>query len=375
MERGISVVLPSYKEAENLEKLLPRLNTVLSKTKLPYEILVLDTKEAFDNTKDVCKVYNANYMPRYGGDLYGDAIRTGFRAAKYSYTVVMDGDGSHNPEDIIRFLHEIDTTDLVIGSRYCKGGVTDNNFILRFMSYILNCTYRIVFGIKAKDVSDSYRMYHTEQIRSLNLECYNFDIVEEILIKLNLSKKSFTIKEVPIQFNKREFGESKRDLKKFIVSYIKTMKKLYDIKLVTKGKENSLFSRIIKFGFTGGVGTLFNLFIFFVLVDCLKVNPNIGSVAAFIVAVTHNYLANSSWTFRFQSKEKASFFQWVKYVLVNIVGLVANLGILNLLQYFWTWKLQTLPQLAGILVGMVFNFLFANFFVFKKEDIKNDIIS
>lgn len=367
MERGISVVIPAYKEADNLKKLLPRLHDVLGETNLPYEILIIDTMEPMDDTKSVCEANNAVYTPRQGGNFYGDAIRTGFEAAKYSYTVVMDGDGSHNPGDIARFLPEIGLSDLVIGSRYCKGGVTDNNFILRAMSYILNCSYRIVFGIKAKDVSDSYRMYHTEQIKALNLECSNFDIVEEILVKLNLSKKGFLIREVPVQFNKREFGESKRDLKKFIVSYIKTMKKLYDIKLVVQGNENSLLSRIIKFGFTGGIGTLVNLLVFFLLVDCWKLNSNVGGVAAFVVAVTHNYFANRAWTFRFQSREKASFMQWGKYVLANLVGLVANLGILNLLQHYWSWGLQSVPQLAGILVGMVFNFLFTNFFVFRRE--------
>ena len=342
MEKGISVIIPSYKEAENLKKLLPLLNETLGKSGLSYEILVIDTMEPIDETKYVCVENNALYIPRKGGNFYGDAIRTGFKASKYSYTVVMDGDGSHNPQDIIRFLSEIESSDLVIGSRYCKGGQTDNNFILRFMSYILNCTYRIVFGIKAKDVSDSFRMYHTQQIHALVLECANFDIVEEILIKLNLSKKNFLIKEVPIQFNKREFGESKRNLKKFIVSYIKTMKKLYDIKLVAQGKENSLLSRIVKFCFTGGIGTFLNLLVFFVLADCLKLNVNFCSCVAFLIAVTHNYFANRVWTFRFQSMEKASFLQWLKYTGANLVGLACNLAVLNLLLFYRTWTVQSI---------------------------------
>lgn len=254
MEKGISVVLPAYKEAENLAKLLPLIAQALNGTNLPHEILVVDTMEPTDSTETICAQNGAVCVRREGGNFYGDAIRTGILKAQYSYTVVMDADGSHNPADIQRFLPEMQNADLVIGSRYTKGGKTDNNFILRAMSYILNCTYRVVFDIKAKDISDSYRMYRTDTLKQLSLECQNFDIVEEILIKLVIHNKGLRIEEVPIVFNKREFGLSKRDLKKFIASYLRTMKKLYGIKLAEKYGENSLFVRTVKFALTGGKG-------------------------------------------------------------------------------------------------------------------------
>lgn len=97
------------------------------------------------------------------------------------------------------------------------------------MSWMLNVAYRVIFNLKVKDVSDSFRMYKSEQIKALQFECDNFDIVEEILIKLNLAAASFRVKEVPISFNKRAAGESKRDLLKFIKSYFVTMRRLLDI--------------------------------------------------------------------------------------------------------------------------------------------------
>ncbi len=228
----ISVVLPSYLEAENLKKILPSINEELRVQKIDYEILVIDTMEPMDNTKEVCEDNNATYVVRQGGNLYGDAIRTGFSVAQGQYVVVMDADGSHNPKDIVRFCEEMEKEnwDLVIGSRYCKGGKTDNNFILRFMSWTLNVTYRIFFGLKVKDISDSFRMYRSEQVKLLNLECMNFDIVEEILITLNYTHNTFRIKEIPISFGKRATGESKRDLVKFIKSYLKTIRRLLIIK-------------------------------------------------------------------------------------------------------------------------------------------------
>ncbi len=227
--KTISVVLPAYLEAENLKNILPVIHNVLKE--IPHDILVVDTMHPMDNTEEICLCYDAKYVPRKGGNFYGDAIRTGFCTANSRYVVIMDADGSHDPHDIIRFYNEMEKNDcdLVIGSRYCEGGATVNPAILIGMSYILNCTYRIVFGLKVKDVSDSYRMYKAEQVKPLQLQCNNFDIVEEILIRLNLTKENYIMKEIPILFNKRAAGKSKRNLFKFILSYIGTMFRLLKI--------------------------------------------------------------------------------------------------------------------------------------------------
>ncbi len=226
----VSVVLPAYREAENLREILPRIHDALNG--LSYEVLVIDTMEPMDETETICKANDAVYVKRQGGNDYGDAIRTGFAQACGEYTVVMDADGSHDPADILR-LYEImkaGECDLVIGSRYCRGGSTDNSFILRMMSWMLNVAYRVLFGLKVKDVSDSFRMYTTSQIKALTLECENFDVVEEILIKLVISRSGYVVKEVPISFKKRSAGESKRDLVRFIRSYLQTVFRLMKIK-------------------------------------------------------------------------------------------------------------------------------------------------
>lgn len=228
----ISVIIPAYKEAKNLRFILPQIKKVLDKKNLEYEILVIDTMNPLDDTESVCKKNEVQYVPRKNGNTYGDAIRTGFEKAKGGYTVVMDADGSHNPKDILKFYKIIQNhkIDIVIGSRYCRGGKTDNIFILKFMSWALNVTYRLFFKLNVYDVSNSFRMYRTEQLKKLSLECNNFDIVEEILIKLSIINRPFIAYEVPVRFSKRVYGESKRKLIKFIFSYIETMYRLLKIK-------------------------------------------------------------------------------------------------------------------------------------------------
>ena len=228
---SISIILPSYKEAENLTELLPVIKKAVSCIGQSYEILVVDTMTKIDNTDEICNRNDCTYINRENGNNYGDAIRTGICKASNKYTVVMDADGSHNPNDIIRFYAEMEKGyDLIIGSRYIHGGDSHNGIILKLMSYVLNMTYRFFFGIKVKDVSNSFRMYKTEQLKALSLECDNFDIVEEIIIKLLKKNSNFKILEMPVFFDQRKYGESKRDLVKFIFSYITTIKRLMKVK-------------------------------------------------------------------------------------------------------------------------------------------------
>lgn len=230
----LSIVLPAYKEADNLKKIIPDILSCISG--IEYEILVVDTIDKMDDTDKVCKTNGANYVIREGGNLYGDAIRTGIKYAKGKYILMMDADGSHEPKSIIDIYKCMinEKNDIVVGSRYCKGGKTDNNIILKMMSWTLNLTYKIIFSLKVSDCSNSFRMYNTDKLKSIKLECSNFDIVEEILIKLQLKYPNLKVAEVPVHFKKRDEGVSKRDLVKFIFTYFQTINRL--IKLSNDAK-------------------------------------------------------------------------------------------------------------------------------------------
>lgn len=229
----LSIILPSYAEAENLEKIIPRIKSVVeSYISENYEILVIDTMEPVDDTPIICQSYGVRYIPRRGGNNYGDAIRTGIQDADGRYILIMDADGSHDPVDIAKLYQylKVKNSDITIGSRYTEGGSTSNGIVLRIMSYIVNMTYSKLFDLNIQDVSDSFRVYRAELLKSIQLQCDNFDVVEEILIKLKRKYKDIKIIEAPIIFHKREKGYSKRNLGKFIVSYIVTIFRLWEIK-------------------------------------------------------------------------------------------------------------------------------------------------
>jgi dolichol-phosphate mannosyltransferase len=225
-EVELSVVLPSYLEEENLRILLPRLNHVLRRDDEPFEIIVVDTPQPMDDTREVCEEQGARYLPRKGGESYGAAIRTGVAASKGRLVLLMDADGSHSPEFMPTLLAERGRADVVIASRYIAGGHSENSLPLRWMSITLNLSYALILGLRCKDVSNSFKLYKGDQLRALRLKCENFDIVEEILFKLARGNPGLKIVEVPFTFKKRMFGETKRDLIAFIFTYLYTIIKL-----------------------------------------------------------------------------------------------------------------------------------------------------
>jgi dolichol-phosphate mannosyltransferase len=226
----LSVVLPAYQEADSLRQILPVLNDVARSLMASCEILVIDTEQPLDDTPNICAELGVTYMPRRGGALYGHAIRTALQAARGRYVIFMDADGSHNPRFLPQLWAERDHADLVIASRYVRGGKTENPAVLIFLSLMVNVVFRVVLGLKCYDVSNSFRLYRGDALRRLELECDNFDIIEEILIKLSHSQPDFRIKEVPFTFEKRKGGTTKRRLVAFAIGYLGTLRRLSNFK-------------------------------------------------------------------------------------------------------------------------------------------------
>jgi dolichol-phosphate mannosyltransferase len=222
----LSVVLPAYREAPNLAELLPRLRQTLESIPLRFEILVIDTESPLDETEQVCRQHGAIYVRRSGGNDYGDAVRTGISAAEGRFCLFMDADGSHPPEFIKQLLAVAEHSDVVVASRYISGGGTDNSFVSTLMSRILNVTFSFVLGLRCSDISNSFKLYRTEMLQSIPLQCRNFDVIEEIMFRMQQQHAGLRIREVPFHFRKRAHGETKRRLLVFIMTFLGTMLRL-----------------------------------------------------------------------------------------------------------------------------------------------------
>lgn len=222
----LSVIIPAYKEGENLAALLPGLARICRELTEHHEIVIVDTMKPMDHTESVCRANGAMYLNRSNGDNYGDAIRSGIAACAGKSIIVMDADHSHDHSFIAQMYRNRDDADVVIASRYVQGGDTENSRILIFMSWVLNAVYSVVLGLDCKDISNSFRLYRSEQLKSLSLRCDNFDIVEEILFKMKRKYPDLRIKELPYTFRRRKYGQTKRKLLVFMLTFVITLFRL-----------------------------------------------------------------------------------------------------------------------------------------------------
>lgn len=219
----LNILIPSYDEYENLVTLVPEIIKSLE-GKVDYTLFVIDRVKGCKRTKGLENLSNRiKVVSRAPCDFYGDAVRTGIQIAFADFVLFMDADGSHDPKFILELWKERDNADIVIASRYTKGGSSFNGPLLRSMSFLVNFSYRVVLNIPVKDVSNSFKLYRAVFIKPLALSSNNFDIIEEIIHNSLRANKGLKMKEIPYHFKERLHGESKRDLVKFSISFFVTL--------------------------------------------------------------------------------------------------------------------------------------------------------
>ena len=211
------VVVPTYNEAQNVERLLPRV------LELPCRVSVLIVDDASpDGTAERVRALQERYpdrlflIERTGKLGLGSAYLTGFRFGLergYTYLAEMDADLSHNPDDLPRLLEPLrrDEADLVIGSRYI-GGVRIINWPLSrlILSYSASLYTRMITCIPVYDVTSGFKCYHRRVLEAIDLDRirsngYSF----QIEMKYRAWRKGFRLLEVPIIFTDRQEGSSK----------------------------------------------------------------------------------------------------------------------------------------------------------------------
>jgi dolichol-phosphate mannosyltransferase len=210
----IVVIIPTYNEAENLPLIVQRVRTAVPTV----DILVADDNSP-DGTGDIADELAAadsciKVMHRQGKEGLGAAYLAGFAWAidnGYDAVVEMDADGSHQPEQLPRLLKALEDADLVLGSRWVRGGAVQNWPKSReFLSRGGSTYTRLALGIDVHDATGGYRAFRTSALQSLNLDqvesagyCFQIDLAWRAL------QAGLSIREVPITFVEREIGESK----------------------------------------------------------------------------------------------------------------------------------------------------------------------
>jgi len=208
------VIIPTYNEIESLPRQVAGVRLAAPEV----DILVVDDAspdgtgewaDAFAKTDD-----HVHVMHRSAKQGLGVAYRSGFAWAlerRYEVIVEMDADGSHRSQDLPLLLAKAGEYDLVIGSRWVRGGRVENWPAHRkFLSTNANRYVRIALGIGVKDATAGFRAYNAATLRQLNLDavesqgyCFQVDMTWRTI------QSGGSVAEVPITFVERDLGASK----------------------------------------------------------------------------------------------------------------------------------------------------------------------
>ncbi len=380
------VIIPTYNERDNIEKTLTHVFENLAKVKDWHTgVLVVDdtspdkTYELVKNLQQKFKnlelLINKNKAGLGGAYLKG--MDYAFNQLKADLVFEFDADLSHDPEKLPLFFNQIDAgKDMVLGSRYIPGGSipADWGIHRKFLSVVGNIVIMIILtNFSIRDWTTGYRAITKkvwqsvhEELNSERFSGYTFQI--GFLHKA--VQKGFKIGEVPFHFKDRTFGKSKIG-----PEYIKnTLEYIMKVRI-----KDLLKNRIFRFAIVGGIGALTQLttlqlwraifpyqLAFFLAIEC---------------AVLMNFTLSNLWTFADRklkpTQYPAKFIQFnlassgsiiiqqlVAFLGENFVGLFAlfTLPIIKL-----TIDTGMMYAVAGILIGMFWNFFAYNTFIWKKK--------
>lgn len=219
------VIIPTYNEISNIEKMLETLNKIHPLL----NVLIIDDGSP-DGTAQVIKSYqhkkkNLHLLERKGKLGLGTAYIMGFKWAlqkEFEAVITMDCDFSHEPESIPDFTDKIGRYDLVIGSRY-TGGIRIMNWPMQrlLLSYFASIYARIITGIPFFDSTGGFNCYSRKALSSLNLDkIFSIGYAFQIELKYKIWSQGLPCIEIPITFFERTVGNSKMSRKIIVEAVI-----------------------------------------------------------------------------------------------------------------------------------------------------------
>ena len=215
---SVFVVIPTYNEATNL----PAMVTALFSLSIDNLNIVVVDDNSPDHTGDVAERLRQSY-PRHlhvrhrpGKNGLGPAYREGFRYALEQgadVIIQMDADFSHSPTYLRQFLRLIEEADVIVGSRYVKGGRLDRQWSWwrHLLSWWANGIYtRVILGLRVKDATAGFKCWRRQALSAiLTYPIRSNGYIFQVEMAYLAQKLGFRAVEIPIYFEDRRAGPSK----------------------------------------------------------------------------------------------------------------------------------------------------------------------
>ncbi len=361
----LSVIVPTFREAENLAVLIPRLQQVFTDANVAGEVIVVDDNSPDDTVNVVqglSQAYPVRLIVRQHERGLSSAVIAGMRAAVGDVLLCMDADLSHPPEDVPRLFRQVTAntsgrlSDFVIGSRYVPGGSTESGWGLgRWLNSKVATWLAWPLASVRDPMAGFFALPREAFLRAAeHLDPIGYKIGLELLVKT----KAQTVTEVPIEFKNRLHGESKLSLREQL-NYLRHLARLYRFRFPR-------LTRFLSFGLVGSSGAAVDLLTFMLLLNS-GLSPLPAAILAIWIAMTSNFELNRRLTFADGDRSWGQ--AYFSFCLSCLFGAGVNtgvrVGLMSSVNWFsgHAWGAAVL----GILSGLVFNFSLCERFVFRKS--------
>lgn len=220
----ISVVIPTFNEKDNIVPLIQEVKKLHKLKDLNTEIIVVDDNSPDKTGEVVSKIFvkdkNVRVYIRKKEKGLGTAILYGIRWAKGDVIIGMDADFNHPPEKIPELVDKLKKADLVIASRFIKGGGMEHK-VRYWLAYIYNLFLNKVLGFPVLDNMSGFYAISKKKLQTLPLEYIYRGYGEYHLRLVYLAKAhGFRIVEIPAYYPKRTHGKSKSNLLRMFFEYL-----------------------------------------------------------------------------------------------------------------------------------------------------------
>lgn len=355
-----SVVIPTFKERDNVAELVRRLDACLAG--VAWEAIFVDD-DSPDGTADrVRELARADprvrCIQRIGRRGLSSACVEGMLASSAPFLAVMDADLQHDETVLPRMLAvlQANEADLVVGSRYVEGGgIGTWNADRAMMSRFATRLSRLVIKRDLSDPMSGFFALRRDTFEAAvrNLSSIGFKILLDLIAS---SPQPPRLKEIPYQFRERHAGESKLDSQAMWGYLMLLGDKLFG---------HIVPVRFVAFTLVGGLGVVVHFAVLTLLFHALARPFGASQAAATMVAMTSNFALNNALTYRDMRLRGWRWLKgWISFTLVCALGAIANVGIASYL--FVQDTMWVLAALAGIVVGAVWNYAVTAIYTWNK---------
>ena len=354
---SVTVIVPTYQEAENIPHLVERLRAI-REAGLDLELMIVDD-DSQDGTEELVSALDLHWgtlVTRKTDRGLSRAVLEGMKRSTRDILVVMDADLSHPPEKIPELLEALQGgADVAVGSRFTEGGSTADDWgPFRWLNSRVATLLALPLTTISDPMSGFFAMRRSTLEAGRDLDPIGYKILLEVIVKCRCRY----VLEVPIHFENRRLGCSKLSLREQL-RYFRHLRRLYTFRYGN-------WSHLAQFLVVGASGLAINLLALTLLLrwDAPE-KPAVA--AAILVSMLWNFALNRRFSFSYARNQSIvrQFFGFIAACSIGaVVNYVTTTGLWPVLPY------KQLAATVGVLAGTLFNFAASRFLVFRTKHIK-----